>query len=196
VPTPRHRTSRPSAARTRILDAAAALFTEHGVRGVGVDTVIARSGVAKATLYRHFPSKDDLVLAYLDQADGAWRGKLAEYALAAGPDPAAQLVGAFDALRFACGRDGYRGCAFINTAAESTPGSPVHAATVAHKRTVRDWFAGLADRAGVADPAGLAVALGVLLDGGLAGTAMQGDPGIAEHTQQAARRLVAAAARR
>ncbi len=187
---------RSSAARDRILAAAAELFTRHGVRGVGVDTVIARSGVAKATLYHHFPSKDDLVLAYLAAADEAWRGKLTEAALAAGPDPAGELVGAFDALRWACGREGYRGCAFINTAAESVPGSPVHAATVAHKQTVRDWFGQLADRAGVADPAGLAVALGVLLDGGLAGTAMQGDPTIAEHTQQAARQLVDAAARR
>jgi AcrR family transcriptional regulator len=186
-------TPRPSAARERILDVASELFYEHGVRGVGVDTVIARSGVAKATLYHHFPSKDTLVLAYLGRTDTIWRGKLTECAEAAGPDPAAQLVGAFDALRMACGRDGYRGCAFINTAAESTPGSAVHTATVAHKQAVRDWLSGLARDAGVADPEGLAVALGILLDGGLAGTAMQGDPAIAVHAQHAARALVTAA---
>ena len=182
-----------TAARDRILDTAAALFYQHGVRGVGVDTVVARSGVAKATLYHHFPSKDALVLAYLDRADEAWRGKLTDSARAAGADPAAQLVGAFDALRVACGRDGYRGCAFINTAAESVPGSAVHTATVRHKQTVRSWFADLAGQAGAADPAGLAVALGVLLDGGLAGTAMQGDPVIADQAQHAARALIAAA---
>ena len=187
---------RTPAARDRILAAAAELFSRHGVRGVGVDTVIARSGVAKATLYHHFASKDELVLAYLAGADRAWRDKLTGAARRAGDAPERQLVGAFDALREACGRDGYRGCAFINTAAESTPGSPVHAATVAHKQAVRDWFADLAGRAGLADPTGVAVALGVLLDGGLAGTAMQGDPTIAEYTQQAARQLIATAARR
>ncbi|MEU8010491.1 TetR/AcrR family transcriptional regulator [Micromonospora parva] len=63
-------------ARDRILDTAFRLFYAHGPRGVGVDTVIAESGVAKATLYKHFPRKDDLVLAYLDRVDQAWFGAL------------------------------------------------------------------------------------------------------------------------
>ena len=63
-------------ARERILDTAFRLFYAHGPRGVGVDTVIAESGVAKATLYKHFPRKDDLVLAYLDKVDQAWFGQL------------------------------------------------------------------------------------------------------------------------
>ncbi|GAB3952244.1 hypothetical protein GCM10027614_55600 [Micromonospora vulcania] len=63
-------------ARDRILDTAFRLFYAHGPRGVGVDTVIAESGVAKATLYKHFPRKDDLVLAYLDKVDQAWFGAL------------------------------------------------------------------------------------------------------------------------
>jgi len=78
-PTPR------GEARERILDTAFRLFYAHGVRGVGVDTIIAASGVAKATFYRHFPSKDDLAVAYLDRVDDRWRGQLQAAAAAAGP---------------------------------------------------------------------------------------------------------------
>ena len=105
-------------ARERILDTAFRLFYARGPRGVGVDTVIAESGVAKATLYKHFPRKDELVLAYLDKVDQTWFGQLRAAARAAGDDPRAQLVGMFDALASAARREGYHGCAFINAAAE------------------------------------------------------------------------------
>src|SRR6476469_8881009 len=143
-------TAAPSAARQRILDTAFRLFYARGLRAVGVDTIIAESGVAKATFYKHFPAKDDLVLAYLDRVDGVWTGQLHAAAEAAGPDPADQLVGLFDALSTACRRDGYRGCAFINAAAEATPGSPVHDRTLAHKAAVRAWVRELATDAGAA----------------------------------------------
>ena len=68
--------TRPSAARERILDTAFALFYARGIRAVGVDLIIAESGVAKATFYKHFPAKDDLVVAYLDKVDGVWTGQL------------------------------------------------------------------------------------------------------------------------
>ena len=123
----------PSTARDRILDTAFRLFYARGIRAVGVDRIIAESGVAKATFYKYFPAKDDLVVAYLDRVDGIWSGQLHDAAAAAGPDPADQLVGLFDALGTACRRDGYRGCAFINAAAEAVPGTPVHDRTVAHK---------------------------------------------------------------
>lgn len=177
-------------ARERILRSAFRLFYAHGPRGAGVDTVIADSGVAKATLYKHFPSKDDLVLAYLDQVDGAWLGQLRSAARAAGEDPRAQLVGMFDALSSACRREGYHGCAFINTAAESVAGSPVHARTVEHKALVRSWVTDLAARAGAAEPALLARQLTVLLDGGLAGGVLDADPLTPEAAKQAAQVLV------
>jgi AcrR family transcriptional regulator len=191
------RSARPAAtpgpARDRILAAAFELFYAHGVRGVGVDTVIAESGVAKATLYRHFPAKDDLVVAYLDRVDEVWRAALRQAAEAAGPDPAAQLVGLFDALVSACRRDGYRGCAFLNTAAESAPGGAVHRRTVRHKHEVRAWVRDLARRAGAGDPDALAHGLTLLLDGGLAAGALDGDPAAASVAKTAARALVDAA---
>ena len=142
----------PSAARDRILDTAFRLFYARGIRAVGVDLIIAESGVAKATFYKHFPAKDELVVAYLDKVDVIWTGQLREAAEAAGPAPADQLVGLFDALGTACRREGYRGCAFINAAAEAAPGTPVHQRTVAHKRAVLAWLRELATRAGADDP--------------------------------------------
>ena len=184
--------TRPSAARERILDSAFALFYARGIRAVGVDLIIAESGVAKATFYKHFPAKDDLVVAYLDRVDGIWSGQLHSAAEAAGPDPADQLVGLFDALGTACRRDGYRGCAFINAAAEALPGTPVHDRTVAHKAAVLAWVRGLAVQAGAGDPDGLARSLTLLLDGGLASGALDADPDAAARATASARILVAA----
>ena len=75
-----HQGVAPPSARQRILDTAFRLFYARGLRAVGVDTIIAESGVAKATFYKHFPAKDDLVLAYLDRVDGVWTGQLHEAA--------------------------------------------------------------------------------------------------------------------
>jgi AcrR family transcriptional regulator len=179
-------------ARDRILDTAFRLFYAHGPRGVGVDTVIAESGVAKATLYKHFPRKDDLVLAYLDKVDQGWFGQLRAAARAAGDDPREQLVGMFDALSTAARRDGYHGCAFINTAAESDTGSDVHARTVEHKRVVRAWVTDLARRAGAADPDRLARQLTLLIDGGLSAGVLDADPATPAAAKAAAGTLVEA----
>ena len=181
---------RVSQARERILDTAFRLFYARGIRAVGVDTIIAESGVAKATFYKHFPAKDDLAVAYLDKVDAVWTGQLQSAAEAAGDDPAEQMVGLFDALSTACRRDGYRGCAFINAAAEAVPGSPVHDRTVAHKQRVLDWVRGLATAAGAADPAGLARALTLLLDGGLASGSLDASPEAPAVARSSARVLV------
>lgn len=179
-------------ARERILDTAFRLFYAHGPRGVGVDTVIAESGVAKATLYKHFPRKDDLILAYLNKVDDVWFGQLRAAAEAAGAGPRDQLVGMFDALHTACRREGYHGCAFINTAAESDSGGDVHARTVEHKSAVRAWVTDLARRAGATEPERLARQLTLLLDGGLAAGVLDTDPAAPDAAKSAARVLVAA----
>ncbi len=184
----------PPAARDRILDTAFRLFYSRGIRAVGVDLIIAESQVAKATLYKHFRSKDDLVLAYLDKVDGVWTSQLRTAAEAAGPDPRDQLVGLFDALRTACRQPGYRGCAFINAAAEAAPGTPVHERTVAHKQAVLAWVRELAGEAGAEDPDTLARSLMLLLDGGLADGALAADRAAAQAAKVAARSLVATAA--
>jgi AcrR family transcriptional regulator len=181
------------AARERILGTAFGLFYAHGPRGVGVDRIIADSGVAKATFYKHFPRKDDLVIAYLDQVDQIWSGQLRAAAEAAGDDPRQRLVGMFDALSSACRREGYHGCAFLNTAAESPAGGDVHARTIEHKQAVRRWVTELAEDAGAAQPEHLARQLTLLLDGGLAAGVLDADHESADAAKEAARRLVASA---
>jgi AcrR family transcriptional regulator len=189
-------TTPPSAPRDRILETAFRLFYARGLRAVGVDTIIAESGVAKATFYKHFPAKDDLIAAYLDRVDGIWTGQLHDAAAAAGPAPADQLVGAFDALGSACRRDGYRGCAFINAAAEAAPDTPAHDRTVAHKRRVLAWFRDLAEAADAEDPERLARALALPLDGALAGGALDADPEAVDVARATAARLVRDAVQR
>jgi AcrR family transcriptional regulator len=179
-------------ARDKILATAFRLFYAHGLRAAGIDTIIAESGVAKATFYKYFPAKDELILAYLDKVDGIWTEQLHTAAEAAGPDPAARLVGLFDALSSACRRDGYRGCAFINAAAESASGTRVHARTVAHKDQIRAWIRDLADQAGAPDPDRLARSLTLLLDGGLASGVLDADPAAALAARETATQLVAA----
>ncbi|GAA2443490.1 TetR/AcrR family transcriptional regulator [Actinomadura vinacea] len=175
-------------ARDRILRTATDLFYTYGIRGVGIDRIIAESGVAKATLYAHFRSKDELVLAYLRRADAKWRRMLRDAAAAAGDDPRDQLVGMFDAIG---GDGGFRGCAFINSASESLPGTPVRAATVEHKRLVREWVRELAAKAGAADPALLARQLTVLLDGAMSAASIEPVPDVVPAARTSARALVA-----
>jgi AcrR family transcriptional regulator len=127
--------SRPSEARERLLAAASRIFYQEGIRSVGVDRIIAEANVTRATFYRHFPSKEDLVLAYLKAADQAVRGQL-ETAITA--VPAAE---ALRALAQSIAQDiqsaGFRGCAFLNAVTEyPDPDHPVHQAVLAH----RQWF--------------------------------------------------------
>ncbi|WP_242908716.1 TetR/AcrR family transcriptional regulator [Actinomadura terrae] len=184
-------TSTREPARDRILRTATDLFYVYGIRGVGVDRIIAESGVAKATLYAHFKSKDDLVLTFLRYSDEKWRQMLREAAESAGDHPREQLVGMFGAIEAAAQGGGqFRGCVFINSATESLPGTPVHEATVAHKRAVRAWVAELAAAAGAADPELLARELTILLDGAMAGAALESIAATVPATRQAARAIV------
>lgn len=170
-------------ARQRILDSAIRLFYANGPRGVGVDTVIADSSVAKATFYKHYPSKDDLILAYLDTVHGPWFDAVRACARAGGDDPRGQLVAMFDAVDDEYRRDDYRGCAQLNAAAEAVPGSPVQRRTAENKAIVRDWITDTCRRAEAAQPDVLAAQLVLLIDGALAGALSDTDeraPGAAK----------------
>jgi AcrR family transcriptional regulator len=125
-----------SPARRRVLDAADALFYAEGIRAVGIDRIIAEAGVAKATFYHHFAAKDDLVRAYVEEQSAMVR----RATVPRGETPEETVLSVFDGIgEFACG-PGFRGCAFINAAAEyPDPAHPVRQAVAAH----RAWFHGV-----------------------------------------------------
>ncbi len=156
-------------ARERILETAADLFYSEGIRAVGIDTIIARSGVAKMSLYRNFASKDDLVCAYLERSAALhldwWRRVTARHP----DDPRAQLTELFVALGHWITHPKFRGCPFTNAAAElRDPANPARALALAQKRAVRERLRMLAAAAGAADPDRLAGHLRVLMEGAYA----------------------------
>ena len=147
--------------RRRILDTAAEMFYREGVRAVGVDAVIARSGVAKMSLYRHFPSKDALVAAWLADRNEAFWERWDKAEAAAGDDARRRLEAILDMVATAASHPRWRGCPFLNTGAEfPEPDHPARAVILAHKQAVFDRLCSLARAAGARDPdsAGAAIA--------------------------------------
>ncbi|MGV9498062.1 TetR/AcrR family transcriptional regulator [Streptomyces sp. NPDC003642] len=125
-----------SEARSRLLGTATRIFYAEGIHSVGVDRIIAEAQVTRATLYRHFKGKEDLVLAYLALADQGIRGQV-EAVLAQGLPAADTVRGVGRSITEGIRSDGFRGCAFLNAAAEyPDPAHPVHQAVLAH----RQWF--------------------------------------------------------
>jgi AcrR family transcriptional regulator len=156
----------PSVARARILETAAALFYREGVRAVGVDLVVERSGVAKTSLYRHFTTKDDLVVAFLEQEDAEYWRDWDDVAEKAKGDAAAELEAHIRWIANHILKPTYRGCPFLNVATEFPDAAhPARAITTRHKLELHRRLAALAKKAGVRKPEELADQLGLLFDG-------------------------------
>jgi AcrR family transcriptional regulator len=153
-------------ARERVLEVAGDLFYREGVRAVGIDTIIARSGVAKMSLYRNFASKDDLVVAYLEERDRRffawWDGAVGPE----GEEPSARLRRLVRATVEKVRRPGYRGCPFLNTSAEFPDAAhPARAVIAAHRGEVRERLHAICRRWNPRRPEALATQLIVLMDG-------------------------------
>ena len=157
-------TARRPSARERLLDAADELFYEEGIHIVGIDRVIEKAGVAKASLYSTFGSKDELVRAYLTRRYEQRRARITEW-VTRYDTPRDQLLGVFDALGDSIAQPGYHGCAFANATAESSRGSVAEQVTQAYRGWTRALFTDLARAAGAADPATLGAQLHLLYDG-------------------------------
>jgi AcrR family transcriptional regulator len=182
---------RGASARQRIVDTAYELFSRRGVRAVGVDEVIERAGVAKATLYRHFPSKDDLVVAFLEQRERRWtRDWVEREARRRGTDPEGQLLAIFDAFDEWFRRDDFEACSFINVLLELGPQHPAGDASVRHLENIRSLVRELAIEAGLRDPATFAHSWHILMKGSIV-SASEGDVDAARHAQAMARLLIA-----
>lgn len=159
-------TSGGAATRARILTAASELFYAQGIRATSADRIIEQVGITKVTFYRHFRTKSDLVVAYLGQqaaAERAWMESVRRTG-----DPVGTLRTLATDIGAASCRPGFRGCAFINAAAEfSDPDDPARRAVDAHRRWMLDLFAEIAEEAGAEDVDAVARQLMVLRDGAM-----------------------------
>jgi AcrR family transcriptional regulator len=150
-------------ARERLLAAADELFYREGIHSVGIDRIIEEAGVAKASLYKSFRSKDELVAAYLESRRRRVTDRI-EAAIARHTDPRDQILAVFDSQLESSTRPGFNGCAFANATAENHSAT-VDQATADYRQWVLDLFAGLARDAGAADPAQLGRQLRLVYDG-------------------------------
>ncbi|MBH0024962.1 TetR/AcrR family transcriptional regulator [Salinibacterium sp. SWN248] len=155
-----------SVAGQRILDAAGDLFYSRGITAVGVDLIAEHSGVTKRTLYNQFGSKDQLVVAYLEEREQRWQ-LLVRETIAAAESPIEAVLAPLEAQRI-WNQNNPRGCAFINALAElPDPTHPAHVVATKQKQWLIDLFLELATAAGCSAPDTLATQLLVLHEGAL-----------------------------
>ena len=171
-------------ARERILDTAYELFSHRGIHDVGVDELVERAGVAKATLYRHFPSKDELVLAFLKQREQIWTyGWVEREARRRGGTPEEQLLGIFDLFDEWFHRDDFEGCSFVNVLLEfGDLDHPVGRASADYLKNIRSVVRNLALEAGLRDPDAFALSWHILMKGSIV-QAAEGDRDAAKRAQ-------------
>ncbi len=175
-----------AAMQERILETADRLFYGRGIRAVGVDTIAAEIGISKRTLYNHFPSKDELIVAYLER-------RLKPTPPSDKP-PVRQILGNFERLERTIATGVFRGCPFVNAVAELK--EPAHAANkiaLSFKEQRRRWFRDLLVRLDVDDPETLSLQLLLLVDGAIAAAIVRGDPKVAVAARGAAAVLLMAA---
>jgi AcrR family transcriptional regulator len=181
-------------ARERVLETAAELFYRDGIRAIGIDTIIAASGVAKMSLYRNFASKDALVAAYLAQRDAAYWQRWDRTVAAHPGDPAAQLRAVVAAIERTVSHPRYRGCPFSNAIVEfPEPDHLGRAVALANKAELRARLRGLAAAVGAGDPALLGDQLLLLVEGAYAAAPAAGGAGAVLGLSAAAEALVTAA---
>jgi AcrR family transcriptional regulator len=156
-------------ARERILEAAYELFSKRGIRAVGTEEVLATAGVAKSTLYRHFPSKEQLVLAFLQRREHRWTREFVEAeARRRGSTPRESLLAIFDVFDEWFQQDDFEGCSFINVLLEiGDLDSPLGKASAAHLEYIRSVVRTLAEEAGVEDSETFAHSWHILMKGSI-----------------------------
>jgi AcrR family transcriptional regulator len=179
-------------ARERLLAAADELFYNEGVHTVGIDRVIEHAGVAKASLYNTFGSKDELIHAYLKGRHDRVVGHVMA-AVDAAETPREKVLAVFDGQNTAYAESGYQGCAFHRASAESRPGDRIELATKEYRAWVRALFTGLAEQAGAKEPVLLGAQLHMIFDGNGMATRNDRGPGSTPIARAAAATLLDAA---
>jgi AcrR family transcriptional regulator len=178
--------------RERLSQAAYELFSREGVRSVGVDAVIARAGTAKMTLYRNFPSKDDLILDFLRRREQLWtREWLEAESQRRGETPRDRLLAIFDVFSEWFSQPDFEGCSFLTTMIEiNDQDHPVHQAAVVHLANIRNYIEGLAAEAGIRDVDSFARKWHILMKGSIM-AAHEGDAAAADRARELGELLLA-----
>jgi len=184
--------TREAPARRRILDTAYDLFSRRGIRAVGIDEVVERAGVAKATLYRHFPSKEALALAFLVRREQLWTKRWVEAeARKRGATAEEQLLAIFDLFDEWFRRDDFEACSFVNVLLEFNDlDHPLGRASADHLANIRTVVRTLAEEARLRDPDAFARSWHILMKGSIV-QAAEGDREAARRAQSMARSLIA-----
>jgi AcrR family transcriptional regulator len=184
--------SRPvdSAARERLLSVAYELFAQRGIRAVSIDEIVSRSGVARATLYRHFKSKEELAVAFLERREQRWTfGAVEAEARRRGSSAEDRLLAIFDVFDEWFHRDDFEACSFVNVLFEMRPGHRLGRASIAHLANIRHMVATLAAEAGIAAPVEFARSWHILMKGSIV-AATEGDLLAARRAREMARALI------
>jgi AcrR family transcriptional regulator len=178
--------------RQRLIDAAKARFYRDGFRNVGIDAILDDVGISKTAFYKHFESKDDLMVGVLGDVDRFLQHEFRRMVKDRGGRSAAgQLRAILDVAEEIIQRDDFHGCIFVNAAMEfPLPHDPVHEASLRHKRSIEEFVHELAERAGVAEPAALAEELCLVIEGAYVTRSVTGDPATMAIARRVAERLI------
>lgn len=180
--------------RDHLIDTAIRLFNRHGYHATGVDRLMEETGIAKTTLYRHFASKEDLIVAALAKVDEQSRDEMRAFVEMASNDPRERLLATFDQLDLWLLDCEFKGCPFVAAAAEyGSPTDPVHQQVRLHKRLYLAYFEELVRAARLPDPKRLAAQIVMLHEGAIAFAQVLGADGVAAMARQAAEQLIEAA---
>jgi AcrR family transcriptional regulator len=176
--------------RERLIDAAYDLFSTSGINQVGIDTILSKSGCAKASLYSNFNSKVDLAIAFLDRREAVWtRGWLEREVKRRAKAPEARLLAIFDVFDGWFHKKSFEGCSFINILLESKADSPVHRAAAIHLAKIRAIVRGLAEEANLNEPEKFAQVWHMLMKGSIV-SACEGNRNAAREAKGAARAVL------
>jgi AcrR family transcriptional regulator len=185
----------PSDTRQRLIDAAAARFYRDGFRGVGLDQILADVGISKTAFYKHFESKDDLMLAVLEHKNQGLQVLLRDTcASRTGRSAGDQLRALFDVVQQFTDSEDFHGCFFVNVAMEfPLPHEPAHRAAAEHKQAIEAVVRELAEQAGAADPGALAQDLCLVMEGAYITRQVTGNPQAAAIARRVAESVIASA---
>ena len=177
--------------RDHLVDTALAMFMRDGFHATGIDGILSQAGVAKMTLYNHFKSKDELILAALRLRDERFRRGLVQRVEARADKPRGRLLALFGAIDEWINQPDFNGCAFVKASAEyGQPDDPIHQAAAEHKKLVRDYIRQIAADAGAPDPDTLADTLDLLLEGAIVTAYVSGRKDAAKTARRAAAILI------